>query len=64
MVAACSKAAGFVEGVLCWCVWGRCIGTATTTAGKALSDDLLQKVEAGCDVALQLDEDKQQVRTC
>jgi hypothetical protein len=37
---------------------------ATTTAGKALSDDLLQKVEAGCDMALQLDEDKQQVRTC
>jgi hypothetical protein len=38
--------------------------TATTTAGKALSDDLLLKVEAGCDMALQLDEDKQQVRTC
>jgi U4/U6 small nuclear ribonucleoprotein PRP31 len=36
--------------------------TATTTAGKALSDELLQKVEAGCDMALQLDEDKQQVR--
>jgi hypothetical protein len=35
--------------------------TATTTAGKALSGELLQKVEAGCDMALQLDEDKQQV---
>jgi U4/U6 small nuclear ribonucleoprotein PRP31 len=35
--------------------------TATTTAGKALSEELLQKVEAGCDMALQLDEDKQQV---
>jgi hypothetical protein len=34
----------------------------TTTAGKALSGELLQKVETGCDMALQLDEDKQQVR--
>jgi hypothetical protein len=41
---------------------GAASSTATTTADKALSDDLPQKVEAGCDMALQLDEDKQQVR--
>lgn len=35
--------------------------TATTTAGKALSDELLAKVQAGCDMALQLDGDKQQI---
>ncbi|KAF6256171.1 U4/U6 small nuclear ribonucleoprotein [Scenedesmus sp. NREL 46B-D3] len=35
--------------------------TATTTAGKALGDELLARVEAGCDMALQLDEDKQQI---
>jgi hypothetical protein len=33
-------------------------------AGKALSEELLHKVEADCDMALQLDEDKQQVRRC
>jgi hypothetical protein len=32
-------------------------------AGKALSGELLQKVEAGCNMALQLDEDQQQVRS-
>jgi hypothetical protein len=36
--------------------------TATTTAGRPLSGDVLSKVEHGCDMALQLDDDKQQVR--
>lgn len=35
--------------------------TATTTAGKQLSDDLLAKTMQGCEMALQLDDDKQQV---
>jgi U4/U6 small nuclear ribonucleoprotein PRP31 len=36
--------------------------TATTTAGRPLSGEVLAKVEQGCDMALQLDDDKQQVR--
>lgn len=35
--------------------------TATTTSGKPLSEELLAKVQQGCDMALQLDTDKQQV---
>jgi len=36
--------------------------TATTTSGGPLSPDLLAKVVAGCDMALQLEADKAQVR--
>jgi hypothetical protein len=36
--------------------------TATTTSGKPLSEDMLQKVQAGCEMALQLDHGKQLVR--
>eukprot|EP00879_Flechtneria_rotunda_P011202 GHRR01011700.1.p1 GENE.GHRR01011700.1~~GHRR01011700.1.p1 ORF type:complete len:418 (+),score=108.76 GHRR01011700.1:198-1451(+) len=35
--------------------------TATTTSGKPLSDELLVKVMHGCNMALQLDDDKQQI---
>lgn len=35
--------------------------TATTTTGRPLSDDMLAKVMQGCEMALQLDEDKQKV---
>lgn len=36
--------------------------TATTTAGKPLSPDVLSKAQQGCEMALQLDDDKQQVK--
>jgi U4/U6 small nuclear ribonucleoprotein PRP31 len=36
--------------------------TATTTSGKPLSPEVLSKAQQGCEMALQLDEDKQQVR--
>eukprot|EP00878_Enallax_costatus_P019722 GHUV01020815.1.p1 GENE.GHUV01020815.1~~GHUV01020815.1.p1 ORF type:complete len:423 (+),score=111.92 GHUV01020815.1:457-1725(+) len=35
--------------------------TATTTSGKPLSEELLAKVMQGCEMALQLDDDKQQI---
>lgn len=36
--------------------------TATTTSGKVLSDENLQKATSSCEMALELDEDKKTVR--
>lgn len=36
--------------------------TATTTSGRPLTQEQLDKAMAGCDMAIQLDEDKLQVR--
>jgi hypothetical protein len=55
---------------LCWshgllCTQYNTFGDVCCLAGclaKVLSGELLQKIETGCDMALQLDEDKQQVR--
>lgn len=35
--------------------------TATTTSGKPLGEEALQRVMAGCDMAVKLDEDKRLV---